>query len=179
MTKGSKRRHGRAEGARHVEAASRHLERGKYVDALKSMEAAARLIPDDAEVLGRFGHTLLLTGHIREAVVVLRRSIALRPEAAQVHEHLGIALQLLGNDESAIVSLREAVRLSPELGAAQGRLGEMLLQKGRRSEAALALERASAPRPSQSFREMDDSWCRDAKPPARYVDMRSVARPAR
>jgi tetratricopeptide (TPR) repeat protein len=147
MTKGSKGRRGRAEAARHAEAAERFLKVGKSGEALRSLQAAVRLVPDDADILARFGYSLLLTRNLRQAVEVLRRAIALRPDAAEVHEHLGVALQLIGDDESAIASYREAVRLSPDLGRAQGQLGELLFAKGRRSEAATALGRASAIEP--------------------------------
>ncbi len=147
MTKGSSRRRARAESGRQLETAARALKAGKAAEALSSLAAAARLAPDDPEVLGHLGWAFVLTGRVRQAVDVLRRSVTLRPDAGDVHHHLGVALQALGDERSAIAEFQEAVRLSPELADANQRLGDLLLQKGLRAEAAAAYEAAAAVAP--------------------------------
>jgi tetratricopeptide (TPR) repeat protein len=144
MTKGSSRRHARAEGARHFETGARLLKVGKNRDALKSLLDAARLLPDDADILAQLGIAYMLTGRLRQAIDTLRRAVTLRPDAGHVRGRLGAALQAVGDYEAAIAECREAVRLSPELTEAHCRLADMFLQKGRRSEAVEAYERAAA-----------------------------------
>jgi tetratricopeptide (TPR) repeat protein len=150
MTKGSTRRRARAEGAHHVETAERLSKAGKYAEALASMMNAARLIPDDADVLGRLGRAYLMTGRLRQAIDALRRSLALRPGVGEVHNDLSIAHSAIGEDDAAIAACREAIRLNPDFAETHGRLGELLFAKGMRSEAAAAYERASALEPTQS-----------------------------
>jgi tetratricopeptide (TPR) repeat protein len=150
MTKGSTRRYARGEGARHVEAAKRFLKLSKNAEALTSLLAADRLIPNDADILAHLGSAYLRVGRFRQAIDVLRRAVALRPTAGDVHKNLGLALQAVGDYEWAIISYREAISLSPELAELHSRLAELLFQKGRRSEAAVEYERASALAPGTS-----------------------------
>jgi tetratricopeptide (TPR) repeat protein len=144
MTKGSSRRHARAEGARQVESAKRLLKAGKSAEAVTLLIAADRLAPGDPDVLASLGSACLGVGRFRQAVDVLRRSVALRPTVGEVHHDLGRALQALGDYELAIVAYREAVALSPELAIAHGSLAELFFQKGRRKEAASSYEKAAA-----------------------------------
>jgi tetratricopeptide (TPR) repeat protein len=151
MTRGSSRRHGRAESARHVETAKRLLKLGKNAEALQSLLAADRLAPNDADTLAHLGSAYLAVGRLGPAIQVLRRSTSLRPTASAVHRDLGMALQAVGDYESAMTSLRAALALSPELVDVHAKLADLLFQKGRRGEAAVEFEQAAALSPGTPF----------------------------
>jgi tetratricopeptide (TPR) repeat protein len=69
---------------------------------------------------------LLSQGSIKEAVVVLRESVAADPRNADARMLLGTALALEGVRGESIEQLTEVVRLRPNSAAAHNRLGSVL-----------------------------------------------------
>ncbi len=140
-----------AEIARHVAVAHGHFAAGNYEHAIAPLLEAARLVPDDAEVLNDLGVAYMATRRFADAIVWLRRSIVSQPNVGNVHYNLGLALQHMGDDDAAIVEHRCAVTLSRELAAAHGQLGDLLWEKGMWSEAVAAFERTYASAPNTTL----------------------------
>ena len=68
---------------------------------------------------------LLSQGSLKEAVVLLRESVATDPHNADARMLLGTALALEGVRGESIEQLAEAVRLRPNSAAAHNRLGKL------------------------------------------------------
>jgi tetratricopeptide (TPR) repeat protein len=163
MTKGSTRRHARAERTRCVAIAARFLKASKYTEAIGPLLEAVRLDPSDAGALNDLGLAYLFTGRVPDAIAWLRRSVASHPSSGGAHYNLGVALQQAGDDEAAILALREAVTLSPEHTEAHARLADLLFMNGRLRDAASAYEEAYASAPGTTLGRLSRAMTLDTQ----------------
>ncbi len=82
-----------------------------------------------------------MEGHISEAIVHYRRSLAYNADDVQTHNNLANALSFQGQLDEAVVSYREALRCKPDCAEAHNNLGTALTRLGRLHEAVESFRR--------------------------------------
>ncbi len=120
---------------------------GEHAEARAEAEQAVALNPNDPDVLGRVGQTLVFTGEHKRAIEIVNRAIELDPfTPAQWLNFLSRAHYFLGDDEAAAQAATaciEKARLRPcfeTQAAAYGQLGKVA-----EADAALAELRSLTP----------------------------------
>ena len=112
-----------------LERAAQLTRRGALDEAIRLLEAAVGVRPDDAEALLLLGSALSLVPRRGEAVRALLRAMELRPDDARVHATAGMALARLAEQDAALEVFRRAVALDPELGEAHLNLALILASR--------------------------------------------------
>jgi protein O-GlcNAc transferase len=90
------------------------------------------------------------TGRSREALELVKQSIAADPSVADFHCNLAVMLGAAGMLEEAVASLRKAIELRPNTSSAYGNLGVTLEKSGRLAEAIDAYSAAIAINPKDA-----------------------------
>jgi tetratricopeptide (TPR) repeat protein len=127
------------------------LKAGQFEEAMGPLLEAARLDPNNPELLNNLGAACLFTRRLPEAITWLRRAIALRPTVGRPYFTLGLALAQTGDYERALEAHRRATELEPGLAEAHGRVADILMRKGMRDDAASSYERAFAAAPETTY----------------------------
>ena len=124
------------------------------------LRQALTLIPEDADVRLRFGHTLGELGRHDLAAAELRRAL----DGARGRQQRYLAALFLGREEQALGRLDEALRrfenavaLYPDAQSPWIALGHLARQRGDRAGALRALQRVTVRR-SSSVDENDPRW---------------------
>ncbi len=81
--------------------------------AYLSFQQAARLAPNDPNILNDYGVACRAMGYYQEAEVHYRAALVLDPSFAIALANLGNVLDLLGDTESARLTLQQAVEMDP------------------------------------------------------------------
>ena len=108
---------------------------GRNLEALKPMQMAVTLLPDDVESQYNLGATLQDLGRLEEAAACYRQALRLNAGYADAALNLGVALNRMGRLEEAEESLRRALQIKPNSAAAHSNLGATLQELGRLDEA--------------------------------------------
>lgn len=116
---------------------------GNMQAALRLLESAVQLAPDDPPILTNYGELLARTGHLDQAYEVFRRLTRLQPARAQPHFYLGQIEELRGNLDSAVQSYRHLLGMTPEDHQVRSALAWALLALGRYDEAAERFDQAA------------------------------------
>ncbi len=111
--------------------------RRNFDDALSILETAARLYPDNPDLLVHLGCTCMLAKRHEAAVSTLRRALELRPRFVEALNNLGQALFELGRLEEAEEVLLAALQMRPDMKEAYINLANVQIGQ-RRHAAALA-----------------------------------------
>jgi protein O-GlcNAc transferase len=82
------------------------------------LQAAARLLPDDAQSHTNLGAALRIAGRFDDALATLQRSLAINPRSAAVHSNMGNVLASMGRIEESVQSLRQALLIEPTFAGA-------------------------------------------------------------
>ena len=101
------------------------LRQGQPEEALRYFQAAARILPRDADALHGVAMCLHRIGRASEAVEYYRKSLALDPSNAEVHNNLGAALASLGIYDEAREQFHESLELSPGYTDARNNLASL------------------------------------------------------
>jgi Tfp pilus assembly protein PilF len=109
--------------------------KGQTDEAIRQLQAALRLKPDQAETRNNLGAALGKKGQIDEAIRQLQEALRLKPDYADAHFNLGNALEKKGRTDEAIRQFQEATRLKPDYAEAHNNLGGTLFNKGQIDEA--------------------------------------------
>ena len=112
------------------------LRSGRAEEALRPLEAAARLSPESAEAQNNFGLALAQAGRREEACLRYGEAVRLDPRFAAAYYNWGNAATDLGKLGQAEKLYREAIRLDDNLLDARFNLGNILARQGRHREAA-------------------------------------------
>lgn len=88
-------------------------EQGKARQAIRLLEEAVRLQPNDAEMRYDLGKALDLAGEAARAIEQYREALRLRPAFPEAHNNLGADLAEAGERDAAVQHFREALRLDP------------------------------------------------------------------
>jgi tetratricopeptide (TPR) repeat protein len=90
--------------------AALHEQQGRLREAMRDLEAAVEIAPDDALALNALGYLLAnRTGKSREAWRYVRRAYEIQPRSAAIQDSVGWALFRLGRLPEARSHLEEAV----------------------------------------------------------------------
>jgi Tfp pilus assembly protein PilF len=103
---------------------------GRDGEAAATYEAAWKLAPNDAELLGKVGVYRLLAGDTDEAISLLTRRAKLAPNDGDCRYYLAQGYHLKGEDVLALKAIREAVKLEPENASVWQKFGELLCSTG-------------------------------------------------
>jgi len=114
----------------------------KYDDAAKMLKKAAKLKPDDPEILVQTGILSCRRGRWKDAVEPLQKGAALKPDHPSVHYFIGEALNHTDKLADALAAYERAAELDPENWRALKGVGIVLDRLGRSTEAAVFYRRA-------------------------------------
>jgi tetratricopeptide (TPR) repeat protein len=108
---------------------------GRFEDALKVLERAIAVAPQDLGARNAMGLVLTRLERYREALAAFDGVVALEPGFAGAHCARGASLEAMGRLKEAEAAYRHALELDPEnLGAMQG-VANLLSRRGAHAEA--------------------------------------------
>lgn len=125
-----------------VLAEARTLE-NRHEDALKQLQEAMRLSPDDTRLRRLHARALWRTSRYEEARKSYGSLASEWKDDAEFNYEYGDTLLRIESLEAGLPLLERAVRTAPDLIAARGALGRALLQAGRSRESIPHLEAAA------------------------------------
>ena len=114
----------------------------RYDDAEAELRRAAKLKPDDSDVLLQQGILACRRAKWRDAVEPLAKVSQLDQQSAQAHFYLGEALNKLDRLDGALAAYQRAAELEPENFRALKGVGIVFDRMGRPAEAATFYRRA-------------------------------------
>jgi tetratricopeptide (TPR) repeat protein len=91
---------------------------GRPVEAVKALEAAARLAPGSGEPLRRLALLKRDMGLIDEAVEIMRSALRLEPGIEHGHFIMGVLLNEIGQHDRAIQEYEAEIRIHPDFASA-------------------------------------------------------------
>jgi Flp pilus assembly protein TadD len=104
--------------------------RGDDAGALKSVQQAVSLAPDNFDAQLALGRALFSVGDDVGAVRAFRAAVALRPANAQALFFLATTLEHSGDVEAALAAYRELIARQPRTAEGHLGLGVLLLKRG-------------------------------------------------
>lgn len=119
--------------------------------AVDSLQKAAALAPDVADIHNNLGLALADAGRLDEALACYGRALTLEPDSIRALTNQGAALEAAGRLDEAAASYRRAVALDPESARSHYNLGNALKELGRPEEAEAAYGRAVALAPGYAY----------------------------
>lgn len=87
--------------------------RGAYEDAARALAQLMLVAPDDPQVVGEYGKTLLQEGRARESVDFLKRAAQISPNDWTIYSAMGVAFDQAGDHTDAKVAYQRALALKP------------------------------------------------------------------
>jgi tetratricopeptide (TPR) repeat protein len=115
-------------------------EQGKFCEAIKKLQEAIVIEPENATAHFNLGIALKTIGSLDGAITEYRAATRLQPGFAEVYVNLGVALKAKEDLDGAIHAYREAIRLAPQDADAHFNLGLALEAQGQWQAAAEAFE---------------------------------------
>lgn len=106
------------------------LSRGESGRAVKKLEMALELAPEDFEAMVNMGIALDRMGRSDESLAFYKRALALNPDSPVVYNNMGAALWRSGNADAALDAFRNALRLNPRDASAANNTGIILMSGG-------------------------------------------------
>ena len=149
-----------------LHGAQEDLDEKRYDGAIRKLERAAALKPDDSRAHLNLGHALVVRARqddvnaearaafLSRALTAHRTALELRPTSPQRHYFVGRDLLLLGRPAEAVAHLEKAQELDPKVPFIDARLGDAYRAM---KEYDLAIEhyRAGLARPPQRLATME------------------------
>ncbi|MHB8919760.1 MAG: tetratricopeptide repeat protein [Halothiobacillus sp.] len=115
---------------------------GRTADALRPLEKAAMLVPNDASIRSNFGNVLRDLGRLSEAEINYKTALTIDPRYIPAQTNLGALLMEMGRLDEAETCYRTALQLNPAQASAHRDLGNVLRRMGRLPEARTCYEAA-------------------------------------
>ena len=115
---------------------------GRFPEALKLLEAAAKAEPANPVPLVNLANTYLMTNDAPRALEVTEKLCRLAARNGEYHRMLGAARRISGNAEGALASFRRARELEPRNARAWVNAAGQLDELGRNEEALALLAQA-------------------------------------
>ncbi len=123
------------------------LDRGRTLEALRTLERAAGLAPTDADVQIALGRALAASGRKPAAAAAFERALELQPASGEPLLQLGLLARAGGRAEDALRQLSAAVASEPGHAEARFQLGSLLRERGQIDEAEPHFRRAATASP--------------------------------
>ena len=120
---------------------------GRVDEAIRHLEAAARLDPTTPTVYYRVGTALALQDKRDEAMYYYQRALDLDPTFVEANNNLGSLFHLAGNLDEASRYYRRTLDLDPDHSGAHFNLGNIFLARRQFSDAELEFRRTLELRP--------------------------------
>lgn len=109
---------------------------GDYDTAMKRLNRALELDPDNEDACFYLGNIMQERGELLAAVEYFRKSLQANPGKVEAYTNCGATLYMLGRVDEAIDLLRRAVVINPNYTDAHNTLGLILYEQGELNEAA-------------------------------------------
>ncbi len=119
-----------------------HAQQGRNKEALRGINAALTLKPDDAEAHLNRANVLKGLGRAQEALEGYARALELKPGWPQAENNRGTVLQAQGRYEEALAAYDRALASAPDYAEALNNRGSVLQDLKRPAEALEAYDRA-------------------------------------
>jgi tetratricopeptide (TPR) repeat protein len=139
--------------AAHARAAQQAERQNDFHTAVQEYELAARLLPQNAEVLSNLGVALYFDHDLARSTAVFHQAIALNPNLFTPHLFSGLAWYRLSNPDAAVPELEKAIRIHPSDTVAHTWLGYAYVAQFRYDAAAKEFDAACKLAPDDI-----DSW---------------------
>ncbi len=124
--------------------------RGDPAAARAAFEAALKLAPRDAQILGNYANFLAERGESDAALAAYGSALAAAPAHHDARYNRALLLQKIGRADEALSDLDAVTAARPGSAKAQSARGNVLLDLGRPREAACAYDRALAADPNRA-----------------------------
>ena len=111
-------------------------------DALSTMQNAAKLSPNDAELHNSLGMLLHERGEFESSLQSYRTALQIDSGFVEAYYNLGNLLSELGRYEAAVIRYRSALKLDPNRAVIHSNLGAALEELGRIDQAVASCRRA-------------------------------------
>src|SRR5437867_10115637 len=98
---------------------------GHSAEAAELLDRAAKIRPDDGDILQALGIALVAAGRAADALSPLRRLVQLRPQDAAAHHQLGDAAAFAAQWSEASQALQKALAFRPDDPDILARLGNV------------------------------------------------------
>jgi len=131
----------------HVNLGSVLESQGRYEEASKEYETAARIRPDQAEIFYNMAHASGAMKRWPDAAAFYRSALKLDPSFENAHYNLAKIYAQSEDTEQALYHYREAVRLNLEFVQAYNDLGVLLFKMGKPADATAAFQKALSIKP--------------------------------
>jgi Flp pilus assembly protein TadD len=115
---------------------------GQGAEAIATLRAGVRAVPDSADLRNNLGTALLRAGDLKGAETELREAVRLRPEVASLRMNLASLLARTNRAAEANFEFEAAIRLAPESADAHSAYGAALAAQSRFADARGELEAA-------------------------------------
>lgn len=122
--------------------------RGQHSDAIRTMQQALALRPQDALYHNTIGTLLGAVGNFDAAIAALRHCCELQPNMAIAWYNLGLMLTRCVRNDEAVTALQHAVWLAPDHMAARALLADLLRTTGKVEQAAAEYRKLLAEQPT-------------------------------
>jgi len=124
----------------HRNYAEARWNRGFHEEALKEMEAARRLAPDDATIMARIAEMRLALGQTDTAWQAAQQAIALDHKLASAWAVRARVMRAAGNPAEALSDYHRALSLSPDDRRVPSEIAALYLELGQPQRALLAIQ---------------------------------------
>ena len=135
----------------YAELASVEYDLGQYKDALKTLDIALRLNPENGWALAIKADTLCALEKYEASLLVLTQALDVMPDNSYILTTRARVLRLLNRTEEALESADEALRFDDRNPTAWGEKGRLLLDQNRFAEAVVCLRRCLALDPDEGW----------------------------
>jgi serine/threonine-protein kinase len=125
-----------------------HLARGRYQDAIASLNRAVELEPRNTDALRELANAYEDAGRVAEAEATYRRAIELRHNSWAAYKDLGVFLNQRGRLGEAVPAFERVVALTPDNYSGYSNLGGIYLKLGRVQDAERTLRKSIQIRPT-------------------------------
>ena len=123
------------------------LDRGRTLEALRTLERAAGLAPTDADLQIALGRALAASGRRPAATAAFEHARELQPGRGEPSLQLGLLAKVNGRGDDALRHLSAAVASEPGHAEARFQLGSLLRERGQLDDAEPHFRRAVAASP--------------------------------
>ena len=115
---------------------------GNILEAVKYYRYCVDQKINDYRIFSNYGLILKNKGKLREAEILLKKTIQLNPNWSEAHNNMGTIQKDLGKLSEAELSLRKSIELNPESANAYSNLGNILRELKKFKDAEISLRKA-------------------------------------